>query len=195
MVLFTSSFSKQLVVGGVVTTLAFDSTSVAPRNQYLSYMLALGCGDLFGRAYLGILSLCTIENKFRIQKTWILSLGNFFLLVSMVFVSWFRLFSSFYPVSAVVLVNSFVCGAVLVNSYHNAGEGLTVSEKRFCRALMTCAAAAWSANTAVALIGWDTEVKLRRQCLAFNPEVVCYTRSLTKWNPAENCVSYQYISK
>ena len=193
MSLFTSSFSKHLLVGGVVTTLAFDSTSVAPRNQYLFYMLALGCGDLFGRAYLGILSLCTIENKFRIQKTWILALGNFCLLVSMVFVSWFRLFSSFYPVSAVVLVNSFVCGAVLVNSYHNAGEGLTVSEKRFCRALMTCAA--WSANTAVALIGWDTEVKLRRQCLAFNPEVVCYTRSLTKWNPAENCVSYQYISK
>ena len=35
MALFTSSFSKHLLVGGVVTTLAFDSTSVAPRNQYL----------------------------------------------------------------------------------------------------------------------------------------------------------------
>ena len=193
MALFTSSFSKHLLVGGVVTTLTFDSTSVAPRNQYLIYMLALGCGDLFGRAYLGILSLCRIENKFRIEKTWILALGNFFLLVSMVFVSWFRLFSSIYSVSAVVLVNSFVCGAVLVNSYHNAGEGLTVSENRFCRALISCAA--WSANTAVALIGWNTEVKLRRQCLAFNPEVVCSTRSLMKWNPAENCVSYQYINK
>ena len=45
-----------------------------------------------------------------------------------------------------------------------------MSEKRFRRALMGCAA--WSANTAVSLIGWDTEVKLRRQCLAFNPEVV-----------------------
>ena len=189
MALFTSSFSKQLIVGGVATTLAFDSTSVAPRNQYLLYMLALGCGDLLGRAYLGILSLCTIENKFRIQKTWILALGSFCLLVSMVFVSWFRLFSRFYPVFAVVLVSAFVFGAVFVNSFHNAGEGLTVSEKRFCRALM--AGAAWSANTAVALIGWDTEVKLRRRCLAFYPEVVCYTRSLTKWNPVENCVSYQ----
>ena len=188
--MFTGNFSKQLIVGGVVTTLAFDSTSVAPRNQYLLYMLALGCGDLLGRAYLEILSLCTIENKFRIQKTWILALGNFCLLVSMVFVSWFRLFSSFYPVFAVVLVSAFVFGAVFVNSFHNAGEGLTVSEKRFCRALM--AGAAWSANTAVALVGWDTEVKLRRRCLAFHPEVVCYTRSLTKWNPAENCVSYQY---
>ena len=189
MALFTSGFSKQLIVGGVVTTLAFDSTSLAPRNQYLLYMLALGCGELLGRAYLGILSLSTIENKFRIKKTWIFASGNFCLLVSMVFVSWFRLFSSFYPVFAVVLVSAFVFGAVFVNSFHNAGEGLTMSEKRFCRALM--AGAGWSANTAVALIGWDTEVKLRRQCLAFHPKVVCYTRSLTKWNPAENCVFYQ----
>ena len=188
MALFTSSFSKQLIVGGVVTTLAFDNTSVAPRNQYLFYMLALGFGDLFGRAYLGILSMCCIESKFRIQKTWILALGNFILLISMVFVSWFRLFSSFYTVFAAVLINSFVYGAVFVNSFHNAGEGLTVSEKRFCRALV--AGATWSANTVVSLIGWDTEVKLRRQCLAFHPEVVCYTRSLAKWNPSENCLSY-----
>ena len=33
MALFTSSFSKQLLVGGVVTTLAFEKTSVAPRNN------------------------------------------------------------------------------------------------------------------------------------------------------------------
>ena len=189
MALFTSSFSKQLLVGGVVTTLAFGNTFVAPRNQYLFYMLALGLGDLLGRAYLGILSMCGIESKFRIQETWILALGNLFLLVSMVFVSWFRLFSSFYAVCAAVLVNSFVYGVVFVNSFHNAGEGLTVSEKRFCRALIV--GAAWSGFTIVSLIGWDTEVKLRRRCLAFNPEVVCYTRSLTKWNPSEHCVSYQ----
>ena len=186
MALFTSNFSKQLLVGGVVTTLAFDNTSVAPRNQYLFYMSALGCGDLLGRAYLGILSFCEIEHKLRIQKTWILALANVIFLFSMVFVSWFRLFSSFYPVFAVVLVNSFFSGAVCVNSFHNAGEGLTVSEKRFCRALMT--GALWSANTVVSLIGLDTEVKLRRQCLAFHPEVVCYTRSLTTWNSFEHCV-------
>lgn len=189
MALFTSSFSKQLLVGGVVTTLAFHKTSVAPRNQYLFYMLALGFGDFLGRSYLGILSMCGVESKFRIQKTWILAFGNLFLLVSMIFVSWFRLFSSYCTVFAVVLVNSFVYGAVFVNSFHNAGEGLTVSEKRFCRALM--AGAAWSAYTAVSLIGWDTEVRLRRRCLAFNPEVACYTRSLTRWNPSEQCVSYQ----
>ena len=186
MAMFTSSFSKQLLVGGVVTTLAFDNTSVAPRNQYLFYMLALGCGDLLGRAYLGILSLCEIEHKFRVQKTWILTFVNVIFLFSMVFVSWFRLFSCFYPVFAVVLVNSFFSGAVCVNSFHNAGEGLTVSEKRFCRALMT--GALWSANTVVSLISLHTEVQLRRHCLAFYPEVVCYTRSLTKWNSSEHCV-------
>ena len=189
MALFTSCFSKQLLVGGVVTTLAFDKTSVAPRNQYIFYMLALGLGDLLGRSYLGILSMCRIESKFRIQKTWILAFGNLFLLVSMIFVSWFRLFASFDTVFAAVLVNSFVYGAVFVNSFHNAGEGMTVSEKRFCRALL--AGATWSASTVVSLIGWDTEVRLRRRCLAFNPEVVCYTRSLTRWNPSEQCVSYQ----
>ena len=189
MALFTSSFSKQLLVGGVVTTLAFDNTSVAPRNQYLFYMLALGLGDLFGRGYLGILSMCCIESKFRVQNTWILAFGNLFLLVSMVFVSWFRLFSSFYDVWAAVLISSLIYGVVFVNSFHNAGEGLAVSEKRFCRALL--AGATWSGFTIVSLIGWDTEVRLRGHCLTFNPEVVCYTRSLTKWNPSEHCVSYQ----
>ncbi|XP_015749046.1 PREDICTED: battenin-like isoform X1 [Acropora digitifera] len=189
MALFTSSFSKQLLVGGVVTTLAFDKTPVTPRNQYIFYMLALGLGDLLGRSYLGILSMCCIESKFKIKKTWILAFGNLFLLVSMIFVSWFRLFASFYTVFAAVLVNSFVYGAVFVNSFHNAGEGMAVSEKRFCRALL--AGATWSASTVVSLIGWDTEVRLRRQCLAFNPEVVCYTRALTRWNPSEHCVSYQ----
>ena len=78
MALFTSSLSKQLLVGGVVTTLAFDKTLVAPRNQYLFYMLALGFGDFLGRSYLGILSMCGVESKFRIQKTWILAFGNLF---------------------------------------------------------------------------------------------------------------------
>ncbi|KAK2560259.1 hypothetical protein P5673_017247 [Acropora cervicornis] len=171
MALFTSNFSAQLLVGGVVTTLAFDKTPVAPRSQYIFYMLALGFGDFLGRSYLGILSTCGVQSKFRIKK-------------NMDSRTWKFIFTCMH-----VLVSAFVFGAVFVNSFHNAGEGLTVSEKRFCRALMT--GAAWSANTAVALIGWDTEVKLRRRCLAFNPEVVCYTRSLTKWNPSEHCVSYQ----
>jgi len=68
MALFTSNFSAQLLVGGVVTTLAFDKTPVAPRSQYIFYMLALGFGDFLGRSYLGILSTCGVQSKFRIKK-------------------------------------------------------------------------------------------------------------------------------
>ena len=58
--LFASNFSKQLLVNSVATTLAFTNTSLAPRNQYLFYMLALGTGDFFGRSYIGLFSLCGI---------------------------------------------------------------------------------------------------------------------------------------
>ena len=189
--LFSSNFSKHLLVNSVATTLAFTNTFLAPRNQYLFYMLALGIGDLFGRSYLGLLSLCGIENNFKIRETWVLALANVSLLTFMVFASWFRLLSHFYTVSAVVLVNSFLAGAVCVNGFHNAGEGLTVLKIRFCRGLLI--GALWSANTAVSLIGLNTEVLLRRQCLAFLPEVLCYTRSLNEWNPLEYCVTQQTL--
>ncbi|XP_068736092.1 battenin-like isoform X1 [Montipora capricornis] len=185
--LFSSNFSKQLLVNSVATTLAFSNTSVAPRNQYIFYMLALGTGDVLGRSYLGLLSLCGIEKKFTTRKTWILAFANVSLVIVMVFVSWFRLFSHFYAVYAVVLVNSFLAGACFVNSFHNAGEGLGVLKVRFCRALLI--GALWSANTAVSLIGINTEVLLRQHCLAFLTEVVCYTRSLNGWNPSEYCVT------
>lgn len=185
--LFSSNFSKQLLVNSVATTLAFTNTSLAPRNQYLFYMLALGTGDFFGRSYIGLFSLCGIENKLKIRKTWILAFANVSLVIFMVFVAWFRLFSYFYVVCAVVLVNSFLAGAVCINSFHNAGEGLAVPKVRFCRGLLI--GALWSANTTVSLIGINTEVLLRRHCLAFLPEVVCYTRSLNGWNPSEYCVT------
>ena len=150
-------------------------------------MLALGTGDFLGRSYLGLLSLCGIEKKFTIRKTWILAFANVSLLIFMVFVSWFRLFSHFYAVYAVVLINSFLAGACFVNSFHNAGEGLRVLKVRFCRGLLI--GALWSANTAVSLIGINTEVLLRRHCLTFLTEVVCYTRSLNGWNSSEYCVT------
>ena len=75
----------------------------------------------------------------------------------MVFVAWFRLgFGYFYVVCAVVLANSFLAGAVCINSFHNAGEGLAAPKVRFCRGLLI--GALWSANTTVSLIGINTEV-------------------------------------
>ena len=75
---FVSNFCKQLLVTGVMTTVAFSNDSVAPRNQYLLYVLASGTGDLLGRPYLGYLSNCGIADKFAIRKPWILSLLNVF---------------------------------------------------------------------------------------------------------------------
>ena len=136
---FVSNFCKQLLVSGVMTTMAFTNDSVAPRNQYLLYVLASGIGDLLGRPYLGYLSYCGIAESFAIRKPWFLSLLNVFILIFTVFVSWFRFgfLSHVYTASAVPLLNSFLAGIVFVNTVQFAGEGFSMVERRFCRAFLT----------------------------------------------------------
>ena len=110
------------------------------------------------------LSYCGIADKFAIRKPWFLSLFNVFIVIFMVFVSWFRFgfLSHLYAASAVPLFNSFLAGMIFVNTFQFAGEGLSVVERRFCRAFLT--GALWAANLAVALIGLIVEYQLREHC-------------------------------
>ena len=186
--LFISNFCKQLLVSGVMTTMAFPNDSITPRNQYLIYVLASGTGDLLGRPYLGYLSYCGIADKFAIRKPWFLSLFNAFIVIFMVFASWFRFgfLSHLYAASAVPLFNSFLVGMILVNTFQFAGEGLSVVERRFCRAFLT--GALWAANLAVALIGLIVEYQLREHCEYTFEDAACFTRSFTPWDPSASCV-------
>lgn len=187
--LFVSIFCKQLLVSGVMTTMAFPDDSVTPRNQYLLYVLALGTGELLGRPYLGYLSHCGIEDKFTIRKPWILSSLNVFIVIFMVFVSWFRFgfLSHVYTAAVVPFINTFLAGIIFVNSFHFAGEGLSVVERRFCRALLS--GALWAANLAVALTGLTVEYQLREHCVYAFEEVACFTRSQTAWDSSVLCVA------
>ena len=183
--LLTSNISKMLLVTAVVTTIAFNNVPISPRNQYLFYLLASGTGDILGRLYLMCFSLRGKEDKFTVRKTWILTFVNVSVLIFMVSVSWFRILTSFAVVVGIVMMNSLVSAVVVINSFQNAGEGLGVSEKKFCRAL--AAAAFWIASMSVSFVGLDTEASLRKHCLLYFPEVTCYTRSSTAWNP-DACV-------
>ena len=186
--LFVSNFCKQLLVTGVMTTVAFSNDSVAPRNQYLLYVLASGTGDLLGRPYLGYLSNCGIADKFAIRKPWILSLFNVFIVIFTVFVAWFRFgfLSHVYTAAVVPLLNSFLTGIVFVNTFQFASEGMNVVERRFCRAFLT--GALWAANLAGALISLNVEYQLREHCEYTFEDVACFTRSSTAWNPSASCV-------
>ena len=183
--LFSSMFSKFLLIIGVVTTLAFTYVPLKPRNQYLLYVLASGTGDFIGRGHLALFSLCGIENKFTVQKTWIVAFFNVSILIFMILASWFRLIFQFYIVTILVLLNSLFCGVVFINTFHNIGEGLNAPATRFCRALLI--GATWTAEVSVALVGLDTEARLRRHCVLFFPEASCYTRSSTAWNSSTSC--------
>ena len=183
--LFTSNISKMLLTTAVVTTIAFNNVPISPRNQYLFYLLASGIGDLIGRLYLLCFSLCGIDDKLTVRKTWILTFLNVSILIFMVSASWFRILTSFAVTVGIVMMNSLVSGIVMINTFQNAGEGLGMSEKKFCRALAT--AAFWIASINVSFIGLDTEASLRNHCLLYFPEVTCYTRSSTAWNP-DTCV-------
>lgn len=184
--LFAGIFCKTLLIGSVVTTIAFSNIPITPRNQYLLYTLASGIGDLLSRPYLVYLSLCDIGDKFVVKKTWVPALLTVFITIFMVCDSWFRLIPEFSFALVLVVFNTFLQGIVYVNSFLNAGEGLSVEEKRFCRALM--ASAIWLPIVVGGLIGLDTEIQLRQHCLLFHTEVVCYTRSHTVWNPNVSCV-------
>ena len=175
--LFTSCISKMLLVNGIITTIAFNNASITLRDQYLIYVLASGIGDFIGRPYLLYLSLCGMEDKFTVTKTWILAFINVSFLIFMVLVSWFRFLSNFFAAVSLVLINSFLSGVVYASTFKNAGDGLGVAQRMFCRALLT--GALWTANITVALIGLDTEARLRQHCLLFFPEDTCFTRSMT----------------
>lgn len=184
--LLVGMFCKNLLLSGVVTTIAFTNIPITPRNQYLLYTLAYGTGELLSRPYLGYLSLCAIEDKFVFKKTWIPALLQVFVTMFMVFDSWFRLIPELYLALALVTLNNFLLGILYVNSFLNAGEGLRAEEKRFCRAFL--AGALWSSNIAASLISLNTEPRLRQHCLLFYSEVACYTRSQTAWSRNISCV-------
>ena len=175
--LFVGMFCKNLLLSGIVTTIAFTNIPITPRNQYLLYTLAYGTGELLSRSYLGYLSLCAIEDKFVFKKTWIPALLQVFVTMFIVFDSWFRL---------MVTLNNFLLGILYVNSFLNAGEGLRAEEKRFCRAFL--AGALWSSNIAATLISLNTEPRLRQHFLLFYSEVAYFTRSQTAWSRNISCV-------
>ena len=173
--LLTSCISKMLLVNGVITTIGFNNVSVTLRDQYLFYVLVSGIGDFIGQPFLLYLSLCEMEDKFTLQKTWILAFINVSILIFMVLVSWFRYLSNFFAAVGLVLLNSCLSGVVYASSFKNVGDGFGVAQRMFCRAFL--AGALWIANITVALIGLDTEARLREHCLLFYPEDTCFTRS------------------
>ena len=184
--LFVGMFCKNLLLSGIVTTIAFTNIPITPRNQYLLYTLAYGTGELLSRSYLGYLSLCAIEDKFVFKKTWIPALLQVFVTKFMVFDSWFRLIPELYLALAMVTLNNFLLGILYVNSFLNAGKGLRAEEKRFCRAFLV--GALWTSNIAASLISLNTEPRLRQHCLLFYSEVAYFTRSQTAWSRNISCV-------
>ena len=173
--LLISGISRMLLVNGVITTIGFNNVPITLRDQYLFYVLASGIGDFVGKPYLLYLSWCGMEDKFTITKTWILPFINMCLLIFMVLVSWFRFLSNFFAAVGLVLINTFLSGVVYGSAFNNAGDGLDVAQRMFCRALLT--GALWTANITVALIGLDTEARLREHCQLFFPEDTCFTRA------------------
>ena len=181
--LFVGMFCKNLLLSGIVTTIAFTNIPITPRNQYLLYTLAYGTGELLSRPYLGYLSLCAIEDKFVFKKTWIPALLQVFVTMFMVFDSWFRLIPELYLALAMVTLNNFLLGILYVNSFLNAGEGLRAEEKRFCRAFL--AGALWSSNIAASLISLNTEPRLRQHCRLF------YSAGIPETECAADLTSYE----
>ena len=174
--MMTSTMSRSLMLNGVVSTMSFTNVSITPRNQFIYYVLGAGICDFIGRSYLLYSSWCKENEYLVVKRTWIPALANAAILIVMVLASWFRFIPSFFAVAGLVATNALLSSIVFVNSFHNVGDELRGLEKMFCRSLMVSAIGL--ANMTVAVIGFDTESRLRKHCLLFLSVQNCFTRSL-----------------
>ena len=181
-------FSKYIILNGVVTTIAFSNISITPRNQYLIYVVVSGLGDAIGRSYRAFLSNFGIEDKCIVKKTWKIAVLDFLIVVLTVLISWFRFqfLYNLYSALTLVFLSALLQGIIYVNSFQVAGEGLGVPERSFCRSLLTGAIEVGIMSAA--LMGLDTESKLREHCVQVFDELTCFTRSPTAWEPSVSCV-------
>lgn len=185
--LFLGEFCEVLILTSVVTTLTFPNSPFNPRTHYVYYTTASSIGELAGRSYGAIISLCFKINT-TTKHTWIfpgiLAVDLFFL----IFAAWYRFLPNVWIVFPLLLVAGLCEGALFSNSFSITPRGLSHQQVEFCRGLLTVAYG--SGILMGAFIGLSTETGLKSRCLQTgSPAEYCIARSMTGWSTSSCGVS------
>ena len=185
---FLTFFSYSVSNQAVITTIAFKNAPFRPRDHYLYYVFALTCGEMFGRFLRFLLSLMSTRLHYSpsCKLLWVLCIMEISFLMSLFFESWYR----FLPSVTVVILLSFLIGAVLGSLFDNVLALLHIKfegkEREF---LMAYAMFPMSGGLlTAAFVGLSVESQLRQHCLSIvEDSVYCFTRSPSLRDVAMRC--------
>ena len=174
--LFIGEFCEYLLIGAIVTTLAFPNAPFTPRDHYQYYVLASMIGELLGTSY-GLVMFCL---KCRLpdytKHTWLFAMITTACTSFLASAAWFRFLQSVWVVICVVFVVGLTNGALYNCTFAAAAASKSSSRhKGFALAFLTAASGAgpFAAN----LLGIYFEPLMRGHCVSIIRDVKnCITR-------------------
>ena len=181
-------FVEVLVLGSMVTTLAFQNSPFDPRDHYVYYVLMVTMGAFIGRSYIGILSACNPPCSLAVKKTWILSGVQLILGTFLAFAAWYRFLPNVSLVLVLLLVVGVLSGMLYVNTILAAAQDEDFRSKVFSRGFSLVAIG--GGCLMAALLGLLVEPVFREHCLEVSSShQFCFTRSMMEWNSTDSCVT------
>lgn len=181
-------FVEYLVLGSIVTTLAFENSPFGPRDHYVYYVLMATMGELFGRSYISLFSAC-INTHFSlaVRQTWIFSTVLLILGTLLCFAAWYRFLPNVGLVLVLVLAIGVFDGMLYVNTILSAAQDDDFRSKAFSRGFSMLGFAVGS--LIAALLGLLVEPALREHCIEVSSsDQFCFTRPTSTWNSSASCV-------
>lgn len=181
-------FVEYLVLGSIVTTLAFENSPFGPRDHYVYYVLMATMGELFGRSYISLFSACVNTHfSLAVKKTWIFSAVLLILGALLGFAAWYRFLPNVGLVLLLVLAIGVFDGMLYVNTILSAAQDEDFRSKVFSRGFSMIGFAVGS--LIAAFLGLLVEPALREHCIEVSSsDQFCFTRPMSALNSSASCV-------
>ncbi|KAK3735668.1 hypothetical protein QZH41_002560 [Actinostola sp. cb2023] len=180
--LFVTYFSEYLANHAVITTLAFPSNTISPRDHYPYYMLTYHIGKFLGRSHIFLITCYNpgLLKYVLIKRTWVLALISFLHLVLFLLMSWYRFVGHISLVIILCITEGFTAGSMYVNSVHAVTEAIgDVKQKEFALGLLTVGDA--TGKLLAGVTGLWHEPLLKKHCLEdLKLGMYCFTRHTSK---------------
>ena len=181
-------FVEYLILGSIVTTLAFQNSPFNTRDHYVYYVLMITMGEFIGRSYISMFSVCTRKYSLAVRQTWIFSGAMLILGTLLGFAAWYRFLPNIGLVLVLVLVIGILNGMLYVNTILSAAQDEDSWSKVFSRGFSMLGFAVGS--IVAALLGLLLEPVLRGHCIEVSTSgEFCFTRPLSTWNSSDSCIT------
>ena len=183
------AFVEYLILGSIVTTLAFQNSPFNPRDHYVYYVLMITMGEFIGRSYISMFSICTRKHSLAVRQTWIFSGAMLILGTLLGFAAWYRFLPNIGLVLVLVLAIGILNGMLYINTILSAAQDEDSRSKVFSRGFSMLGVAVGS--IIAALLGLLLEPVLRGHCMEVSSsDQFCFTRPMSAWNSSDSCMTH-----